>query len=329
MWPWNSPEPHPPPPPSLLESLDSMSIAVGAGILIVLISLVKPAPKPSSVPFFSLYDKLVNAAAPFAIPFLVSLSPIFKPIYKLTDVILCKSNRQPGGPSNSCKPVVIFRSMPVKSVAAYKTAWTMYAEKAQKDGPGVRAIFSFMDREKETTALQFMWLDSPADYPAPPKAVADCYDGSAGTGYCQVWGGWDEKLKAKLSALPGVQCGFVKQMRGFIKDPLTAFPGKAGFKAGVTPMIWISKRNVKPGRMPSCGKHFQLGTDLMFRNAPAALGICEYTSSENPDALWSLRVFNDFAGGFKAHFPVPSFILFRMVWNVIPEWGEERASRIF
>ena len=118
-----------------------MSIAVGAAILIVLISVVKPAPKPSSVPYFSLYDKLVNAAAPFAIPFLVSLSPIFKPIYKITDVILCKSNRQPGGPSNSCKPVVIFCSIPVKSVTAYKTAWTKYAEKAQKDVLGVRAIF--------------------------------------------------------------------------------------------------------------------------------------------------------------------------------------------
>jgi len=31
-------------------------------------------------------------------------------------------------------------------------------------------------------------------------------------------------------------------------------------------------------------------------------------------------VFNDYNTGFKAHFPVPSPILFRMVFNVIPEW---------
>ena len=91
-------------------------------------------------------------------------------------------------------------------------------------------------------------------------------------------------------------------------------------------MIWISKRNVKPGRMGPCGKNFQLGTDLMYGNAPAALGICEFTDADDPDALWSLRVFADFNQGFKKHFPVPSFILFRMVFNVIPEWqpGETR-----
>ena len=58
----------------------------------------------------------------------------------------------------------------------------------------------------------------------------------------------------------------------------------------------------------------------MYGNAPAALGICEYTDSDDPNASWSLRVFNDYDTGFKAHFPVPSPILFRMVFNVIPEW---------
>ena len=31
-------------------------------------------------------------------------------------------------------------------------------------------------------------------------------------------------------------------------------------------------------------------------------------------------VFNHYEYAFKAHFPVPSWILFRMVFNVIPEW---------
>ena len=59
---------------------------------------------------------------------------------------------------------------------------------------------------------------------------------------------------------------------------------------------------------------------MMYGGAPAALGVIEFTTPDNPDQLWSLRVFNDFNEGFKKHFPVPSFILFRMVFNVIPEW---------
>ena len=59
---------------------------------------------------------------------------------------------------------------------------------------------------------------------------------------------------------------------------------------------------------------------MMYDNAPAALAVCEFTDPDDPDSLWSLRVFNDFKTAFQAHFPVPSFILLRMVFNVIPEW---------
>ena len=83
-------------------------------------------------------------------------------------------------------------------------------------------------------------------------------------------------------------------------------------------MIWISKRPIKAGRTEICGNNFQKGTDMMFPNAPAALGICEFTAADDPLATWSLRVFNDYESAFKAHFPVPSWILFRMVFNVIP-----------
>ena len=57
----------------------------------------------------------------------------------------------------------------------------------------------------------------------------------------------------------------------------------------------------------------------MYGAAPAALGIAEF-SAASPDATWSLRVFNDYNMGFKAHFPVPSCILCRMAFNVIPTW---------
>mmetsp|Transcript_43052 Transcript_43052/g.139021 ORF Transcript_43052/g.139021 Transcript_43052/m.139021 type:complete len:139 (-) Transcript_43052:2-418(-) len=85
-------------------------------------------------------------------------------------------------------------------------------------------------------------------------------------------------------------------------------------------MIWISKRDILPGRMEAAGSSFQCGTDRMYTAAPAALGICEFTDPVDENATWSLRVFNDYNTGFKAHFPVPSPILFRMVFNVIPEW---------
>lgn len=39
------------------------------------------------------------------------------------------------------------------------------------------------------------------------------------------------------------------------------------------------------------------------------------------DSRLEQRVFNDYNSGFKAHFPVPSCILLRMVWNVIPTWA--------
>lgn len=45
-----------------------------------------------------------------------------------------------------------------------------------------------------------------------------------------------------------------------------------------------------------------------------------FESPHEEDTLWSIRVFNDFDYGFKRHFPVPSFIMFRMIFNVVPNW---------
>ena len=145
---------------------------------------------------------------------------------------------------------------------------------------------------------------------------------------CNVWGGWDDEFKEELGRLPGIKFGWVEEMRGFIREPNAANRDgfattcNSGYKTGDWhgPMIWISKRKIRPGRMDACGDEFQKGTDLMYPNAPAALGICEFTCHDNPDANWSLRIFNDYDYGFKAHFPIPSSILFRMVFNVIPEW---------
>ena len=85
-------------------------------------------------------------------------------------------------------------------------------------------------------------------------------------------------------------------------------------------MIWVSKRKIKPGRTEACGRHFQAGAYMMYGKAAAALAVCEFTADDDPNAVWALRIFNDYNAGFKAHFPIPSLILLRMVFNVIPEW---------
>lgn len=91
--------------------------------------------------------------------------------------------------------------------------------------------------------------------------------------------------------------------------------------------------------MRKCGRHFQYGTDLMYGIAPAALGICEFThmGDDVPNSNWSLRVFNDFNSGFKAHFPVgPSClhptgvcVVPRMAFNVIPTWVPGKFEKGF
>merc|ERR1739844_727327 len=89
---------------------------------------------------------------------------------------------------------------------------------------------------------------------------------------------------------------------------------------GETAMIWMSKRKIKDGMMAKMRESFQYGVDKMYYNAPTALGIMEFEDPHSDDHMWSLRVFNSF-DGFKNHFPVPSGIMFRMIFNVVPCWA--------
>lgn len=104
-------------------------------------------------------------------------------------------------------------------------------------------------------------------------------------------------------------------MAGYLKDPAA---DAEGFKTGEMPMIWLSKRKIRDGKMEQAATNFQKGVDRMYYNAPSAVGIAEFPAEEE-DCVWSIRVFNAF-DGFKNHFPVPSWILFRMVMNVVPTW---------
>jgi hypothetical protein len=279
------------------------------------------------------YDALVGKLAPCAIPFLVSLNPCCSPCYKCADATgICCLATDPKRPSASAKPLVIFASRTVKDVAAYTTAFSKYGQDAMK-GAGVRACFSFVDREKENTVLQLMWIDSADDFPTVPADVLACYAGSPETDYCQVWGGWDDALKAKMEVDSACKFTFCKGMKGYIKSPAG---NEKGFNTGFQPMIWIAKKKIKPGQMEKCKKHFQAGTDMMYGVAPvrcawarwctlrltmrdalqiagdrreghvppprtqAALGIAEYQPDDGSDFVWALRVFNDYNSGFKA-----------------------------
>ena len=88
-------------------------------------------------------------------------------------------------------------------------------------------------------------------------------------------------------------------MAGYLKDPAA---DAEGFKTGEMPMIWLSKRKIRDGKMEQAATNFQKGVDRMYYNAPSAVGIAEFPAEEE-DCVWSIRVFNAF-DGFKNHFPV-------------------------
>ena len=81
----------------------------------------------------------------------MSCAPPIRPLYRLWDRKFGKSAE--GTPPNSYKPVVIFSSRTVKDVEAYKAEFAAYASKAQAEGGGVRACFSFVDRDAENTVV--------------------------------------------------------------------------------------------------------------------------------------------------------------------------------
>ncbi|EOD20788.1 hypothetical protein EMIHUDRAFT_469905 [Emiliania huxleyi CCMP1516] len=236
------------------------------------------------------YDKLLNKAAPVVVPLLVGYgSKVFKPLYSLADKV---RNRKADtearqATSNAYKPCVVFSSRTIKDEAAYKSAFAEYAEGAMA-GSGVRACFSFMDRDKEMTAVQFAWYDSASDLVPEPPALKECYCGTVATDYTQTWGKWNADFKAALQT-DICKYSFVEEVRGFLKEPTEA--NAKGFATGEPPMIWISKRDILPGRMEAAGSSFQCGTDRMYTAAPAALGICEFTDPVDENAtLGAARV---------------------------------------
>ena len=109
------------------------------------------------------------------------------------------------------------------------------------------------------------------------------------------------------------------ESRGWLRDMSSYGPGGTPYKK--PPMVWVSKRSVKPGRNPALAKAFAKAGDLQYQNAPGFYGSVEFTATDDPDMLWSVRVFGDYHDGHFAHFPkvICSWIPARVLFTVLPE----------
>eukprot|EP00729_Bicosta_minor_P026977 gene26977-7673_t len=220
--------------------------------------------------------------------------------------------------SSSAEPIVIYCERTVKDAAKYAAAWSEYAEGVQANRPGVRAMFSFMSKDDATKALQFSFFDGPQDIPGDPNA--DLYAGTTADGkadVCIVYGGWTDDLKVAMSAVPGVHYAFEEKLGGFIRNP-----DAEGFAMEGPIMVFISKRVVKPGmRDEVYSKVFQRITDIMYPVAPGLIAAFEIKAEDDPDMVWSLRIFSDYRKGFLAHIYGSVFLAPTIALTMVPLWG--------
>ena len=94
--------------------------------------------------------------------------------------------------------------------------------------------------------------------------------------------------------------GFGSSIRGFIRPP-----SSPGFKAGA-PVIWVSKRKIKDGKMADNIKYWGILSEMQYVNAPGCVATIEVTADDAPDYLWSCRIFTDFDTGFASRPSQPS-----------------------
>jgi len=253
------------------------------------------------------------------------------PLWRTCDMLCGIDNKDPERPSglNAVKAIVVLTYRPIKDVAKYKAAFAPYATKVQSETAGVRAMFSFIDKSRESTAIQVAWYDTPEVLAGIAKdaAVEACYT-SNDKAFGAVYGVRSEVVKKAL-AETGVAYEYGSLPRGFMKN--APHPGFSSKTYPGPPMIWMSKRYVQPGRNPHIAKAFAKVGDLQYYTAPAFLSGFEYTADDTdirgennlsgPDMLWSLRFFNDYEMGHVAHFPksLISWVPTRVLFTMIPE----------
>jgi hypothetical protein len=190
---------------------------------------------------------------------------------------------------------IVFTVRTIKDATSYKASFDAFAKKAQSGSNGVRACFSFIDKDTATKAVQFAWYDTPEDFKSvleQAKVLAGEYTG-ASDDWATVWGRKDAAVEAAANA-SGVVHQFEAAPKGF------SLANGPGFSYKGPPMIWVSKRKVKPGTAPDYLRMWQKAADMQAMVAP---GLIASSEKNHPDAdhIMSLRVFTDFAKGFQAH----------------------------
>lgn len=188
--------------------------------------------------------------------------------------------------------------------AKYKEAWTAFSTFTQAGTPGVKAMFSFISKTTPNTALQFYYFENIDAFYGQAKDEALSgnlwaqYTGTKETDYCQVYGAWTEELKSIGNSIPGIHYSFQVPNGGFMRPAeLMASDAKDG-----SPIIFVSRREIKPGMMHQYIKGFIDASKVMFLEAPGLKATMSYISDDNPEIIWDLRLMTDFKLGFVDHF---------------------------
>jgi len=200
----------------------------------------------------------------------------------------------------STMPIAIYCQRKIINEAKYKEDWTAFSNYIFEGTPGVKAIFSVMDKNEAGQALQYSYykdvgsfLSQPKDQPTLSANLESNYDPESTTDVCQVWGGWDDSVKALANDLPGVHYVFVPVLAGFMRSTgMGITPSK--------PIIWASKRKVKAGQMAAYGAAIKGLADWWVPNIKGLLAVVCFTSEEDKDAVWDMRVFGNY-NAFATH----------------------------
>jgi len=210
--------------------------------------------------------------------------------------------------------VVLFCSRTIKDEATYTAAFDALSDYTMAVDSGVKAMFSFVDKTKSNTALQFMWFDTEASFnPAVMSSLE--YAGTKKTDFCQVFGAQPAKLKAAAAAMTDVSYSFVPMNGGFTRMPAEMPKGIRG-----EPIIWVSRRQVTD--MAGYVKGFRHASELFIPNAPGLMSTLNFVAPDDPNIIWDLRVITDFQAGFVAHMGPNTFpIIMNEMGPYIADWN--------
>jgi len=228
--------------------------------------------------------------------------------------------------SRKSDAIIMYCERTIADADAYSASWSAYAEFTQSASAGVLAMFSFVQHDDATRALQLFFFTGADGWLGMTEGTPPTYVGTSETDFCQVLGGWNDALAAKYGGDATVHYAFEKKFGGFIRDPSTE-PGKNAYSMDGPLMILMSKRMLKPGEkvFKAYGPAFTHLADIMYTAAPGVIASIEVPDGRDPEAIWVCRMFNDYPLGFLAHLYGSPLITPTVLMTVMPYW----ASPIF